>query len=177
VPAPVRLTGDGIDLGTSVLVFGTPADRAVPALRARLGRPTRDTGVVSPFSEYGTCPGSKLRALEYGGRALVIFFGDVSGKQLTMYAWQLRRQGSPAAVPRARAFIGDVTTFEFGVGTTVAALRAGVGSERLTVYPPEDPFPASYKVEDQSSGLSGYLTGTADGDTTNSVSAGRVCGE
>lgn len=172
-----RLTGDGINLPTGVLEFGTPVETAVKALRTSLGPPTKDTGVGSSFSDYGTCPGTKLRALEYGGGALVVLFGDVKGKALTMYQWALSAEGTPARVPKASALIGDVTTYDFGVGTTVGALRAGVGKTRLTVTPPDEPVAALFEVKDQSSGIGGQLSGTTDRDTTTFVVAGQGGGE
>jgi hypothetical protein len=161
------------------VLFGTAFDKANPALQRALGKPTRDTGVVSSFSDYGTCPGTKLRALEYDGGALVVLFGNVKGSALTMYQWALQPKGNTAHAPRASAFIGDVTTYEFGIGTTVRQLRAGVGKERLTVgkgSESESQAP-TFVVHDQSSGISGQLSGTTDGDATTYILAGRACGE
>lgn len=175
--SPTRLTGDGIDLPTGVLAFGSPVATAVTALRASFGPPTKDTGVVGSFSDYGTCPGKKLRALEYGDGALVVLFGDVAGPGLTMYQWALSTEGSGSGLPKASALIGDAATFDFAVNTTVAALRAGVGSERLTITPPDEPVGALFKIQDQSSGISGQLSGTTDSDTATLVFAGESCGE
>lgn len=160
-----------------MLLFGTTYDRAAPALRKTLGTPSRDTGVVSSFSEYGTCPGTKLRALEYGGGALVVPFGNAKGTALTMYEWALQPKGDARQRPRASAFVGDVTTYEFGIGTTVRQLRAGVGAERLQVRPGADSQAATFRVNDQSSGISGQLSGTSDNDETTYVLAGQPCGE
>jgi hypothetical protein len=160
-----------------LLEFGTPVETAVKALRTGLGPPTKDTGVGSSFSDYGTCPGTKLRALEYGGGALVVLFGDVKGEALTMYQWALSAEGTPARVPKASALIGDVKTYDFGVRTTVGALRAGVGSTRLTVTPPDEPVAALFEIDDRSSGIGGQLSGTTDRDTTTVILAGQGCGE
>jgi hypothetical protein len=173
----VRLTGDGIDLRTGVVVFGTNVDKAVPALQAQLGKPTKDTGVISSFSDYGTCPGTKLRALEYGGGALVVLFGNVTGSALTMYQWALQPKGTPAKVPKASAFIGDVTTYDFGIGTTLGKLRAGVGADKLTVTAAGDSQAPSFTVHDQSSGIFGQLSGTTAADDTIYIQAGQRCGE
>jgi hypothetical protein len=172
----VRLTGDGVDLPAGVVEFGTPVEAAVAALEAGLGRPTKDTGVGKSFSAYGTCPGTKLRALEYGDGALVLLFGDVKGPGLTLYQWELTTEGATADVPRASALVGDVTTYDFGVGTTVAALRAGVG-DTVTVTPADPPLPAQFVVHDQSSGISGTLDGVSEQSKTTSVEAGQACGE
>jgi hypothetical protein len=59
-----------------------------------------------------------------------VLFGDVIGPGMTTYQWTLAEQGRPGEVPQASALVGDVTTFEFGVGDTVDALRDGTpGSE------------------------------------------------
>lgn len=173
----VRLTGDGIDTPEQVLAFGDAFEIAEPALRTALGEPTLDTGEQEAFSTYGTCPGSRLRALEYGGGALYVLFGDVIGPGMTMYQWTLTEQGRPAEVPQASALIGDVTTFEFGVGDTVARLRAGVEGSELEVREGDEMFPPSFTLTDQSSGFYGFLTGTEPAATIAGVQAGEACGE
>lgn len=172
-----RLTGDGISLLSGVLVFGTPIATARPALEAELGRATLDTGVGSSNASYGACPGTMLQALEFGGGGLVVLFGDVGGPGLRMYGWALQDKGSPSRVPQASALVGDTSTMTFGLGTTVAALQQGAASGTLDVRPPDEPFPASFRLRDQSAGMFGYLTGTTPTDTVTFVSAGEACGE
>lgn len=175
--AGVRLTGDGIDLPEGVVSFGDDYTDVRGRLDARLGTPTRDTGEVESSSVYGPCPGSTLRALEYGGGALRLLFGDVIGPGLTLYQWTLADTGQPDQVPQASAFVGDVTTFEFTVGTSIKQLRDGIPADMLEVIPPSDPFDASFTVKDQSSGFFGTLTGTTPADTVTSAQAGEGCGE
>lgn len=174
---PVRLTGDGIDLPRRVVEFGATYDSARPLLDAALGRPTTDTGVTDSFSDYGTCPGTRLRALEYGGGALVVLFGDVSGSALTMYSWSLTGRGTPSSVPAASAFVGDTATYEFGVGTTVAELEDGARPATVEVNPGDEVVRPSFRLQDQSSGFFGYLTGTDPQDTATFVLGGQGCGE
>ena len=175
--AHARLTGDGIDLPKGVLVFGATFDKAAVALQQALGRPSRDTGVISSFSEYGTCPGSKLRVLEYGGGALLVFFGNAKTPAMTMFTWSLQPKGNPERVPRASALIGDVTTYEFGIGTTVGQLKAHVATGTLTVRAGDGSQAAAFTLHDQSSGFSGQLSGTSDSDATTYVVAGQQCGD
>jgi hypothetical protein len=177
IAAHPRLTGDGIDLPTGVVLFGTTFDKASAALQRGLGKPTLDTGVTSSFSAYGTCPGTKLRALEYAGGALVVLFGNVKGSAMTMYQWALQPKGNQAKVPRASAFVGDVTTYEFAIGTTVGQLKAHVATGTLKVTPGNGSQSATFTLHDQSSGFSGQLSGTSDSDATTYVLAGRPCGE
>jgi len=176
-PGQVRLTGDGIALPGRVLAFGTTYEQARPALDAALGAPTTDTGVTESFGPYGTCPGTRLRGLEYGGGALRLLFGDVDGAALTLYHWGLTGEGSPARVPQASALVGDRATFAFGVGTSVEQLRAGARTASLDVAPGDEVFPANFRLDDQSAGFFGYLTGTDPGDTATFVQGGDGCGE
>ena len=177
--AAVRLTGDGIDLPAALVEFGTTFGAAEPRLRAALGRPTRDTGVENSFSSYGTCPGTKLRALEYAGGALWVLFGDVQRDNgpLTMYQWALTPKGRPRTVPRASALVGDVSTLEFGIGTTVQQLRDGASTGMLTLSEGDEVFGPSFSLRDQSSGFFGNLTDTKDTGTVTFVQAGMACGE
>ncbi len=175
----MRLTGDGIDLPAALVEFGTTFVAAEPRLRAALGRPSRDTGVQNSFSNYGTCPGTKLRALEYGGGAMWVLFGDVKrdGGPLTMYQWALTPKGRPKAVPRASALVGDVSTFAFGIGTTVQQLRDGTAADTLKVRERDEVFGPSFSLMDQSSGFFGNLTDTKSSGTVTFVQAGMGCGE
>jgi hypothetical protein len=180
-PTPVevaaQLTGNGIDLPDRLLEFGASFDEARPALVAAFGEPSKDSGVTSSFSSYGTCPGETLRSLEFAGGALYVLFGDVDGPELTMYQWTATERGRTDEVPKATALVGDVTTYEFGVGDTLASLREGSSGAELEVFPENGAFPASFRLQDQSPGFYGYLTGIADTDTITGVVAGTRCGE
>jgi hypothetical protein len=180
-PTPVavaaRLTGNGIDLPDRLIEFGARFDEVQPALVAAFGEPTEDSGVTSSFSSYGTCPGEQLRALEFAGGALYVLFGDVDGPELTMYQWTVTEKGSTDEVPKATALVGDVTTYDFGVGDTLASLREGSSGAELELFPEHWSFPASFRLQDQSLGFYGYLTGTDDADTITGVKAGTRCGE
>lgn len=180
-PAPVasggQLTGNGIDLPDRLIEFGAPFDDVQPALVAAVGEPTQDSGVTSSFSAYGTCPGDQLRALEFAGGALYVLFGDVDGPELTMYQWTLADQGRTDEVPKATALVGDVTTYDFGVGDALGSLREGSSGAELEVFAENLPFPAAFRLRDQSPGFYGYLTGIEDSDTITGVQAGTACGE
>lgn len=174
-PSAVRLFGDGIDTGQAVLVFGDPVAQVVPALRAALGEPTLDTGVVGSAGRYGVCPGTRLRGLEWGDGALVVLFGDVPGPDLTMRSWTLTGQGRPQEVPQARALVGDAATAALAVGDTVAALRRGSQAGELEIRPGDEVVDPSFLLQDQSSGLFGLLSGTSDTDVVRTVQAGERC--
>ena len=178
LPAPgdgVRLLGDGIGLPSGVLAFGTPLAAARAALEGALGQPTKDTGPTDPVGSYGTCPGTTLQVLEYGAGALQVLFGDVDAAEPVLHTWALVDTGDPAAVPQATALIGDVTTAELGVGTTVGELRQEAG-EAFQIREDELSLDPAFVVEDRSSGFHGFLTGTTDGDEVTFVEAGSGCG-
>ena len=172
-----RLTGDGIDLPSRVLVFSTTYVDARAPLDDALGPPSLDTGAIDTFSSYGTCPGKDLRVLEYAGGALRLLFGTLQGSTgMTFYSWVLADDGTPSGVPEASAFVGDVTTFELRVGTTLGQLQAGLG-QTLTVNPGDELGGPTFRVADQSSGLFGRLTSTASSGAVTHVQAGPGCGE
>lgn len=179
VPQPsrdleVQLIGDGLDLPDGVVAFGDGLEQVQPRLLRFLGRPTEDTGTIEPFGEYGTCPGEDLRVLEYGDGALVLLFGTpAGGARQELYSWSLA--GAGAGLPRARALVGDVTTFEFGPGTTLAELQDGTG-EALQLIDDELTGPA-FRVEDQSGGFYGTLSSAAPDAEVERVQAGEGCGE
>lgn len=168
--APVRLTGDGIEFPTRVVVFGDTFAAVQPDLLRFLGAPTTDTGPIDPFSKYGTCPGKDLRVLEYDGGALQVLFATREGdREMTVFSWALTAASD--TTPRASALIGDVTTFEFGPGTTRAELEAGLG-RTLELVDDELTGPA-FTVKDQSGGF----FGTFEGDRVFFVQGGTGCGE
>jgi len=168
--ATVRLTGDGIDLPTGVVTFGQTYDEVAPDLLRFLGTPTKDTGSIDVFSEYGTCPGKDLRVLEYDGGALRVLFGTLDGQtQMTVYSWALTAESD--STPKASALIGDAATFEFGPGTSLAELTAGAGDALEVVE--DEVLGTVFRVEDQSSGFFGNV----DGGTVSFVQGGTGCGE
>lgn len=175
--ADVRLTGDGVDLPGVLLEFGAPFEAAQAALRDVLGAPTADSGPGPSAGAYGVCPGSTVRALEYGDGALVLLFGDANDPELRMFSWSLVDGGDPAAVPPARALVGDVTTYDLAVGASVAELRAGTTGVGLDVQPGDELVAASFRLQDQSSGLFGTLSSAEDDGTVTGVLAGEACGE
>jgi hypothetical protein len=164
---------------TAAACSDEPRSTAAPSAAEATGAPspTKDTGVQSNAGNYGFCPGSMLRALEYGGGALYVLFGDAIGPGMTLYQWTLTGRGRPDDVPQASALVGDVATFEFGVGDTVAELRAGVEGSELEVREGDEMLPPSFTLADQSSGFSGVLTGTQPSAMISTVQAGEGCGE
>lgn len=172
-----RLTGEGIDLRDALVGFGTPYDQAATQLEGALGAPSKDTGDIDPAGGYGTCPGSTLRVLEYADGALQLLFGDVESDEPVLHTWALTNAGDPGLVPTASAFVGDVTSVDFGVGTTVGQLQEQVGEDVFQISEDELSLDPAFALADQSAGFRGFLTGTSPADTVSFVEAGTGCGE
>ena len=161
----VRLRSDGL----GVTAFGDMPEYTIAALRAELGRPSRD--VTEPaFSSFGTCPGTSLRAVEWGGPAVLITdgataYGIEDGPHFFAYSY------------RADESLGLVTQEGIGLGSTVGDLRAAFGAG-VRVNPEQDLLGASFEVGPYGpGGLYGLLDGTADTNTVTQVAAGQPCGE
>jgi hypothetical protein len=60
--------------GLGVINFGKTPEEAIAVLNPILGQPSKDTGWVDSFSTYGTCPGVKIRGIEWN--RLHLLFGD-----------------------------------------------------------------------------------------------------
>lgn len=159
--------------GLGVTAFGDMPEYAIAALTAELGEPTRDK-TEPAFSSFGTCPGTTLRAVEWGGLAVLITdgataYGIEGGPHF--FAYQYRSDES----------LGLVTREGVGLGSTVADLRAAYGAEvRVSSeqYAPADPAAASFEVGAYGpAGLYGFLDGTADTSTVTEIAAGQACGE
>lgn len=172
LPSPgltVVLAGDGIDLLRRVLVFGTPLDVARPELERSLGRPTGE----EVTDQVAGCDSEDVRLVDWSGGGLQVQFGTPEGgREQVLLSWTLRARGEGA--PRARALVGDVATFSFGPGTTVAQLREGLG-ETLSLSEGDELVAPGFRVADQSGGFTGELTGTGPGDRVELVRAGEGC--
>lgn len=167
-----RLTGDGIDLPTGVVVFGDALSQAEPALLRFLGAPSRDTGRIAATGPYGTCPGTDLRVLEYDGGALQLRFSTrQGGGQQVLTSWALTRESSD--VPAASALVGDVTTVELRPGDSVRQLQQGLGG--ALVLAGDELVGPSFRVRDQSGGLFGTLTTVGPDGVVLTVQAGEGC--
>jgi hypothetical protein len=178
----VLLIDAGVDLPTGVVEFGAPMADAVKQFTATLGPPTEDTGLTEPRRPYGKCPGTKVRALRYYGGALELLFGDAGEKavpgKFVFHSWVLTSSGTPSAAPRASVLIGDVTTFEFGVGTTVKEFTRGLtgtGNYSFEVF--DGPtFVVSTGGNDPAPGTPASITGELTGDGGDAATAKLIAG-
>lgn len=155
----VVLRGDGL----GVVDLGAAPDEAVEAVEAALGAPTRDTGWEAALSEYGTCPGERIRGIEWDH--LVLLFTDgptAEGDGQHLFAWRL--SGAPPA-------LGTATGFGWGA-TAVDAEELYPG--RVEHVSAEEPFPAFLVVEAEGGAITAYLD---DDEVVTNLEAGVPCGE
>ncbi len=161
----VPLRADGL----GVTAFGDVPEYTVAALTAELGEPTRDT-TESAFSSFGTCPGTTLRAVEWGGLAVLITDGNTA----------FGIEGGPhffAYLYRSDDSLDLVTPEGIGLGSTVAELRAAY-DEALRVNAEQDLYGPSFQVGAYGpGGIYGFLDGTDDASAVTEIAAGQPCGE
>lgn len=159
------LRGDGL----GVTAFGDMPEYTLAALTAALGEPSSDT-TEPAFSSFGTCPGTTLRAVEWGGLVVLITdgataYGIESGPHFFAYMY------------RSDDSLGLATPEGVGLGSTVAELRAAYG-EQVRVNPEQEVFGPSFEVGAYGpGGVYGLLDGTDDASTVTEVAAGQPCGE
>lgn len=154
----IELRGDGL----GVVDLGAAPDVAIAAVSAELGDPTLDTGWDSPASPYGTCPGDRVRGVEWDH--LVLLFTDGStpyGSSEHLFAWRIT--GAPPALGTAKGL---------GFEATIADAEELYPGE-VEVMEAEEPFPAFLRVPVGDGTITGYL----DGDVITNLEAGAPCGE
>ncbi len=155
----IALRGDGL----GVVELGAAPDAAIDAVTAELGEPSVDTGWESSFSSYGTCPGERIRGVEWGGLVLLFTDGTTDhGSGEHLFTWRVT--GAPPPIATAEGL---------GYGATAAdaeELYAGM-VERV---PAEDPFPAFLRIAGEGGQITAYLD---EGDTITNLEAGTTCGE
>jgi len=154
----IELRGDGL----GVVDLGATPDAAIAAVTAALGDPTLDTGWEASSSAYGTCPGDRVRGVEWNH--LVLLFTDGStpyGTAEHLFAWRLT--GAPPALGTAKGL---------GYEATVADAEELYPGE-VEVTEAEEPFPAFLTVPVGDGTITAYL----DGDVITNLEAGAPCGE
>jgi len=166
---PTSAASEAVDMvvtpsGVGQRSFGDDAEAVIAYVTAVLGDPDEDTGWTDPFSEFGTCSGTKARAVVWGGLQL-IFSDDSGGEYAPTGAEQLigySLRAGPVTVE---------TTTGIGPGSTVAELRKAHPDAEVFE---DDVFGAQATTDD---GLWIILTGTADDATVESILGGQGCGE
>jgi len=154
----IELRGDGL----GVVELGAAPDVAIAAVTAELGDPTLDTGWESSSSAHGTCPGDRVRGVEWDH--LVLLFTDGAtpyGTAEHLFAWRLT--GAPPALATAKGLGYEATVVD------AEELYPG----EVEVTEAEDPFPAFLTVPVGDGTITAYL----DGDVITNLEAGAPCGE
>lgn len=154
----IVLRGDGL----GVVEFGAAPARAVEAVSKSLGAPTVDSGWQPASGPYGTCPGTRIRGVEWDHLVLLFTDGETrSGSGEHLFTWRLT--GAPPAVGTAKG-LGFKATL-----TDAEELYPG----DVIVTEADEPFPGFVRVEVEG----GRVTGFLDGDVITNLEGGEGCGE
>ena len=147
--------------------FGVEPDGVIGYVKAILGAPDRDTGWIDSFSEFGSCPGTEVRAVEWAN--LRLLFGDQSdfntGRR-HFYGWQYGPPVDSKIGPLGPATDGGIT-----VGSTVRDI--------VKVYPDveiynDEIFGPGFEIE---ATLTGTLSDDAPSGLVLALYGGTACGE
>jgi hypothetical protein len=158
-PSDLALRGDGL----GVVQFGAAPDDAVAAVVAELGDPAHDTGWEPSFSSYGTCPGERIRGVEWGGLVLLFTDGDTAeGSGEHFFTWRV--DGAPPAV---------ATSSGLGWGATAQDAEE-LYPHHVERVPAEEPFPAFLDIDAEGGPITAYLD---ESDAITNLEAGTACGE
>lgn len=157
--AAIELRGDGL----GIVDLGAVPDDAIDTVSAALGQPTADSGWEEAAStSYGTCPGSRIRGVEW--EHLVLLFTDGAtehGSGEHLFAWRVT--GAPPAVGTARGLSYQATAAD--------AEELYPGQVQRTEA--DEPFPGFLTVTVDGGPITAYL----DGDVITNLEAGAPCGE
>jgi hypothetical protein len=155
----IALRGDGL----GVADLGDRPDDAVAAVTGALGEPTTDSGWDPPAGAFATCPGDRVRSVEWGG--LTLLFADGAsevGDGQHWFAWRV--VGAPPAV-------GTSTGLGFGA---TAADAEELHPDAVERVPAEPPFPPLLVIDAEGGPITAFLDAT---DTITNLEAGAPCGE
>ena len=158
--------------GVGVARFGDDAEAAMDALSAALGKPDTDSGWKGSFSEYGTCPGARVRGQGWKSFTALFVEGTTDlrpdGKP-HLFGFLYGGEGKPSE-PRL------VTANAIGLGSTVRQLRASYG-DRVETFDDTVTEQTAFRVGDSPRELFGLLSGQGPGDRVVFMSGGGICGE
>lgn len=136
--------------------FGVDPEAVISYLKSQIGDPTRDSGYVDSFSEFGNCPGARVRGVRWGD--LTLLFGDestVAEGRLHFFAWKYGPPSGSRPVPAGLIAEGDIT-----LGSTVAAIIKA--------------FPKTEIFADEIFGAGFEIVRTLSGSLTDASASGRV---
>ena len=148
--------------------FGATPDDTLTLVGAYLdSSPTFDSGWVAAAGDYGVCPGTEYRQVEFGGLTLKFTDGDL-----------FQPAGHPPLLRLGlRRHLGRDHPSGLDVGLTVADLQALFPTAQLFG---DDPlYGNTFLIEGAVDGqqLWGVLTGVGAADTITYLTGGWGCGE
>ncbi len=154
--------------GLNIVDFGATPDDTLTLVGAYLdASPTFDSGWVAAAGDYGVCPGTEYRQVEFGGLTLKFTDGDLFQPAGTRHFFAWAYEGtSPGITPSG-----------LDVGLTVADLQTLFPTAQLFG---DDPlYGNTFLIEGAVRGqqLWGVLTGVAAADTITYLTGGWGCGE
>jgi len=173
MPPVIELSDEGIQAGDEWVHFGYDDDDTVSAIEAVLGAPTKDTGWIDAFGDYGVCHPPLLRVVEWDSLVTLHTNGDTDfwfGGVEHFYGYYYTNVASP---PDIR------TTEDIGIGSTLGDLKATYDPAKIVIDEAFfDPAVGFWSYDSNPwTGMWGYATGQGDGDTITSINGGRGCGE
>lgn len=154
------LRGDGL----GAVALGADPDDAMATVVAGLGDPSADSGWQdAATSAYGTCPGTRVRGVEWGALVLLFTDGETEhGRGPHLFAWRIT--GSPPALGTAKGFGYRATAGD------AEELYPGA----VEVVPPDEPFPGFLRLAVDGGTITAYLD---EADVVTNLEAGAPCGE
>jgi hypothetical protein len=162
-------------IGLRAVPFGADPDAAVAAVADLLGRPPDvDTGWIDPFSDYGTCPGSEIRAAEWGDLTLLFTDGEsefapAGRRHFFSYTYRTGNRGPD----------GLRTQLGIGLGSSVAALQDAYGPDLAIKAETIEDVAAGgprYEIAYSRGLLSGFVAGTGPDESVLAIDGGVGCG-
>jgi hypothetical protein len=152
--------------GLGIVHFGDSPETVIAAVTKTLGAPTKDTGMTSSFSKYGTCPGNELRGVEWNN--FYVLFGD------TAFGTQKFFQYGYTDTKEAHLVPALMTSKGVTIGMTVQEIKAKYPSAKIgTWLPGQD----AITLEARSTDKKEYLGGTIIDSKLYWLAGGILCGE
>lgn len=152
--------------------FGDSADTAMTALSSALGKPDADKGWTDSFSEYGSCPGTRVRGQRWKSFEALFVEGSTDlrpdGKP-HLFGF-LYSQETESPEPRL------VTANGIGLGSTVRQLRSSYG-DKVEIFDDTVTEQEAFHVGAAPRELFGLLTGRGPDDRVVFISGGGMCSE
>lgn len=147
--------------------FGVEPEGVISYMKKRLGEPDSDSGYVDSYSQFGACPGTRVRGVRWGD--LLLLFGDestVADGRLHFYSWKYGPMTASVVRPAGLKTQKGVT-----LGTSVADLKK-MHPEAMVFS--DEIYGAGFEIERT---LSGALSSAANSGKVMILYGGITCDE